>query len=277
MARSNLAAQRIEARTPGLLTLHVVGKERVSRSFVRVTLGRGDVADFVPLGYDQWFRLFLPVSDTSLARVPAKLTTLSYLRFMAVSKTERPVLRNYTVRAYRPDGEDGPEIDVDFVVHGDATEGTAGPAASWAQSCEPGDPVAILDEGRCFNPPEGTRELLLAADETGLPAVAGILASLEPGAVGRVVVEVPTADDRQDLVAPAGVDVVWVVRGDDRATPGEAALATVRALPAPAPQTYAWVVGESALVAGARRHWVQSGVPKADITFVGYWKAGRAH
>ncbi|KAA1424000.1 siderophore-interacting protein [Mumia zhuanghuii] len=268
---------RVEARTPGLLTLHVVGRRQISPSYVRVTLGGGDVADFVPLGYDQWFRLFLPVSDTSLARVPKKLTTLSYLKFLTVSKTERPVLRNYTVRAYRADGVDGPEIDVDFVVHGSAEDGTAGPAASWAQSCNPGDAVALLDEGLCFNPAAGTSRVLIAADETGLPAVAGILASLDATAVGHAVVEVPSDADRQDLEAPAGIEVAWVVRDDPSAVPGQAALRAVEALTLPDEPAYAWVVGESSLVAGARRHWVQAGVPKENITFVGYWKAGKAH
>ncbi|WP_370618765.1 siderophore-interacting protein [Mumia sp. Pv 4-285] len=277
MARTNLDSTHVEARTPGLTTLHVLRRTQVSPSFVRVTLGGGDVADFVALGYDQWFRLFLPVSDTSLTRVPKKLTTLSYLKFLTVSKTDRPVLRNYTVRAYRADGADGPELDVDFVVHGSTEDGTAGPAASWAQTCSPGDAVAVLDEGVCFNPPPGTSRVVLAADETGLPAVAGILGSLDVDAAGHVVVEVPTDGDRQDLDAPAGIDITWVVRDDHAAVPGRAALAAVQALELPDEPAYAWVVGESGLVTGARRHWVQAGLPKESITFVGYWKAGKAH
>ncbi|MEV5504712.1 siderophore-interacting protein [Nonomuraea fuscirosea] len=74
------------------------------------------------MGYDQWFRLFLPVSANSLTRFPPRLTTLGYARFLTISKTDRPVLRNYSVRACRPAG---PEIDVDFVPHGSAADGTA--------------------------------------------------------------------------------------------------------------------------------------------------------
>lgn len=82
------------------------------------------------MGHDQWFRLFLPVSANSLTRLPPRLTTLSYARFLTISKTDRPVLRNYSVRARRPAGPEGPEIDVDFVLHGSAADGTAGPATS---------------------------------------------------------------------------------------------------------------------------------------------------
>ncbi|GIH97911.1 siderophore-interacting protein [Planobispora siamensis] len=61
------------------------------------------------MGYEQWFRLFLPVSGDSLTRLPGKPTTLSYARYLTIPKSSRPVLRNYSVRAYRPEG---PELDV---------------------------------------------------------------------------------------------------------------------------------------------------------------------
>src|SRR5699024_12415983 len=99
-----------------LLTLEVLRTERLSKSFSRVTLGRGDIDEFVYMGFDQWFRLFIPVSEDSLARLPAKLDTLAYMRYLTISKTSRPVLRNYTVAAYRPEGPDGPELDVDFEI-----------------------------------------------------------------------------------------------------------------------------------------------------------------
>jgi NADPH-dependent ferric siderophore reductase len=74
----------------------------------------------------------------------------------------------------RPDGPDGPELDVDFVLHGSAADGTAGPAAVWARNCARGDAVAVLDEGIGFNPAPGREHFLLVAGETGLPAIAGL-------------------------------------------------------------------------------------------------------
>ncbi|MEO3830201.1 siderophore-interacting protein [Actinomadura sp. B10D3] len=55
--------------------------------------------------------------------------------------------------AYRPDGLDGAELDVDFVLHGSADDQTAGPAAAWATTCTRGDAVGILDEGIRHCPP----------------------------------------------------------------------------------------------------------------------------
>ncbi|GLY90444.1 hypothetical protein [Actinoallomurus iriomotensis] len=42
----------------------------------------------------------------------------------------------------------------------------------------------------------------------------------------------------------------------------------------PEEPTYGRVVGEQALAAGVRRHWVGSGLPKDDIMFCGYRRAG---
>ena len=275
MARQNLTATRIKPATSELLTLSVRRSERISPGFQRVTLGGGDIERFVPMGFDQWFRLFLPTGedqDASLRRLPARLDTLAYARYLLISQAVRPVLRNYTVRAYRADGPDGPELDVDFVLH-QAADGTSGPAATWAQGCVPGDAVAILDEGIGFNPPADiTGDLLLVADETGLPAVAGILASLPADAIGRAVVEVGHPDDRRPLTGPPGVEITWAVRTDPFAVPGRAALAAARAVPVPV-SGYGWVVGEQSLCADLRRHWVDAGLPKSSISFCGYWKA----
>lgn len=162
-----------------LLHLTVVRTERLSEHWMRVTLGGGDIAQFTPMGFDQWFRLFLPLGgDEGLDRLPAKANKLfGYLKYLRIPDGMRPVMRNYTVRAYRADGASGgPEIDVDFVLHGSGE--TAGPASRWAQSAEPGESVVIIDEGLGFNPERGVERVVLVADETGAPAVAGVCASL---------------------------------------------------------------------------------------------------
>ncbi|MFI6876855.1 siderophore-interacting protein [Streptomyces sp. NPDC050400] len=281
MSRGNLTTTRVKPETTAPLRLHVLRRTRLSPHFVRVTLGGGDIDRFRPMGHDQWFRLFLPApggSADSLDRVPDRLTTLSYLKLLTAPKGDRPVLRNYTVRAHRPDGPEGPELDVDFVLHDHAEAAAPGPAASWAQGCAPGDAVVLVDEGIGFNPPDGVHRVALAADESGLPALAGVLASLPDDTTGTAVAEVPTPEDRQDLTAPPGVEIVWVERGaTGPAVPGAAALERARRLPLPDGPFYGWVVGESGLATGLRRHWVEQGVPKDHITFCGYWKAGRSH
>lgn len=272
MGRTNISETRIKPEGTELLTLHVLRRERVSESFARVTLGGGDIGKFRYMGFDQWFRLFIPVAEDSLSRLPNKFNTLAYAKYLAISKTSRPVLRNYSVSGYRADGQEGPELDVDFVLHGSQETGDAGPAAKWALSCSPGDAVAIFDEGVGFNPEASLRDVFLVSDETGLPAAAGVLASLPTEAAGTAIIEVPAVDDRRDLPAPAGIEVRWIVRTAGNAMPGSAVLAAVRDMPVPATPFYGWAVGEQALATGVRRHWTRNGVPKENIMFCGYWR-----
>lgn len=274
MARTNATTTRVTPAAPTLLVLRVLRTSRRSASFVRVTLGGDDLARFVPLGFDQWFRLFLPVSDRSLTRLPSKLDTLAYVRYLAISKRDRPVLRNYTVRAFRPDAGDGAELDVDFVLHGSVADGTSGPAATWAQQCRPGDPVALLDEGIMFTPPDPGAPVVLVADETAVPAASAILESLPLSARGTAYLEVPDPDDVAHVSSPEGVEIVWLPRDDAGAVPGRAALAAAVAAPTD-PASFAWVAGEQGLVAALRREWIARGVPKDAIRFCGYWRQSR--
>ncbi len=273
MAKQSITSTGRKAQTSELVHAEVTARQRLSPHLVRVTLGGGNLRDLVPQGYDQWFRLFLPVSDTSLSRVPQKLDTLSYLRFLTVSRTERPVIRNYTVRAV--DSAAG-TLDLDVVVH----PGEAGPGSTWALTCRPGDPVALLDEGVGFGFTD-VRRVALVGDESALPAVAAILESLPDGVTGHAVVEVPHDDDRVAPARTGDVELTWVVRGEGAraGVPGARALEVLRELPVEDPDSpglVAWAAGEQALASGARRHWVSAGVPKQSIAFCGYWRAGRA-
>lgn len=252
----------------GLVTAHVERTRRISPHVVRVTLGGEDLRRFERRGFDQWFRLAVPVDDHArLDNLPSRLDTRGYLKYLTLPRSTRPVIRSYTVRDHRPDI---PELDVDFVVHGD--EGVAGP---WAQRTFPGDEVALIDQG-CGWAPVPADWTLLVGDETGLPAVLGILRDLPRDAVGHALVEIPDADDAQPVDAPDGMAVHWVVRAPgDR--PGARALDHVRELAWPPGVPYAFAVGESGLATGVRRHLVgERGVPKANVTFCGYWKLGRS-
>ncbi len=274
MARTNMRATRTKPTQAELLVCRVLRTERVSPSFTRVVLGGDDLARFTPLGFDQWFRLFLPVDGGDLAHAPHKLDTVSYVKFLTTSKATRPILRNYTVRAFRrlPGGD---ELDIDFVMHGDGHGGHDAPtAASWARSANPGDVVGIIDEGIGFDTRMLGHPLLVVADESALPAAAGILGSLPRTVEGAAVLEIPDDADVRAIDAPAGVTVHWVVREHGHA-PGSAALSMATGLPS-RPEQAVWVAGEQSLPRDVRRHAVQTGIPKEQITFIGYWRVGRS-
>lgn len=269
----------VKPESAELIHLTVLRSEQLSAHWIRVTLGGGEIEKFRPMGFDQWFRLFLPIGgDAGLDRVPAKANRMfGYLKFLRIPDGERPVMRNYTVRAYRPATADaGAEIDVDFVLHGSAAEGTAGPASRWAETCQAGEHVLIIDEGLTFNPQRGTDRVLLVGDETALPAIASISASLPPHAVGTAIIEVPTTEDALAFPRPSGVEVVWIVRPHGVA-PGSLALEMLGRTTLPDAPFHAYAAGEQALASGTRKHLVgERGVDKNAVSFCGYWKIGAA-
>lgn len=223
---------------------------------------------FTPLGFDQWFRAFVKRPGQRELTLLKDITLASYLRYSTMPERTRPLLRNYTVRELR-----GTDVVVDVVVHGDPSPTTAS-FASWALRAEPGEPIAVLDEGRMWNPPAGTDSVVIVAEESGLPAVAGICRDLPRDATGVVVLELPDAADHQDLDAPEGVAVHEIIRATDHDRPGAAALETVTSLEWPE-NPYVFAVGEQALPVAVRRFATARGVPKHHITFSGFWRLGK--
>lgn len=259
---------------PHVVTARVLDTERLTENMQRVTLTGEGLEHFTPSGYDQWFRLFLAREEQDVLGLPTSTSALWYAQYLAMPRHRRPWVRNYTVRAWRPaaSGREA-ELDVDFVVHGDSM----GPASGFAVAATEGTRVGILDQGLGYEPDRAEAWQLLVADESGLPAIAGIMASMGPDARAEVFLEIPCDDDRQELGEPAGVSVHWLARDDAHAKPGELALAEVQRMPWPAGSVYAYVVGEQALPTGLRRFLVnERGVPKNAITFQGYWRQGRA-
>lgn len=262
MAASNITVTHAET---GVVTAEVVEARRISPHFVRLTVAGDDLAGWRDLGFDQWFRLAVPTSDsTRFDNLADTFDTAGYLKYLTLPRATRPVIRSYTVRAFRPEVR---ELDIDFVVHGD--EGVAGP---WAGGLPLGAVVGIIDQGCGYRPSDADRTLLVG-DESALPAVLGILRDLPRDARGDAIIEIADLDDRQPVDAPSGMEVHWVVREPGRRI-GESALQHLVELPPIDGTVSAFAAGESKLATGARRHLVNDrGVPKQHIAFCGYWRA----
>lgn len=253
---------------------HVVRTERISPSFVRLTLGGLD--ELVPRGQDHWCRLFFAREGQDTLQLPTRTSEIGwYLQYLATPRVRRPWVRAYTVREVRTDPG---EVDIDFVIHHDEAGGL-GPAAQFALTTTPGDRLGFLDQGIGFTPDHPHDWTLLVGDETALPAVAGIAASLPETARGIAIIEVPTAGDRRELHVPPGVDVRWIHRDESSVVtdrPGQLALEALRTTVPLEGTVHAHLIGESGLATGARRHLVQEwGVPKRHADFAGYWRHGR--
>ncbi|QBS44648.1 siderophore-interacting protein [Nocardia sp. CS682] len=248
----------------------VLRTELLSPSQLRIVFGGAPLAGFASGGRDQSLSLFLPHPGQRTPWVPADAGEHWFAEWRAADPAVRAVMRAYTAREHRP--ETG-ELDIDFVPHADG-----GPAARWAARAQPGDRVTIL--GPCdsnnrsvaFRPPSEAGWVLLAADETALPATASILESLPAGTVAKVWIEVPHQADRRELPTEADAEITWLVHEDrDRGRIVHA----VRAATLPDRRPYAWIAGESGVVRALRRHLVtERRIPKADVTFRGYWRLG---
>ena len=274
-------AKYLKPENPRFYRLTVLASDRISPNFVRVTLGGDSLTNFTYMGYDHWFRLFLPQPGQDEPRIPSATSMLWYAQYLAFSKDTKPVVRNYTISQFRAAGQgthgEGAELDVDFVVHGDEHGGRAGPASSWATRAVPGDRVAILDEGRIYNPDGHATWQLLVGDESAVPAVLGILRSSAENVRTTAFLEVPTDADVQQQDLPSVVDLHWIVRSDPLAKPGAAALAAVQQADLPDEAPFVYVAGDQGLASGLRRYLVnEHSVPKSQICFTGYWKFGKA-
>ena len=278
MAEALASEKAVRPTDVSVQHLRVVRSERVSSSFVRVTIGDdGDSAvDFTPVGYDQWLRLFLPTVECDSAELPHGDAEGWYSRWLSMPEDTRPCIRNYTVRDARMTAV-GWEIDVDFVVHRSPVSGEVeGVAANWALNAQPGDPLGMLDQGRIFAPEDASGQVVIASDESGLPGVEGILRSLAPDTHAIVVLEVPHADDIRPLESAATVDIEWVIREhtDAHSLAGTLALARLHQLSLDV-RGYVYAVGEASFVLAARKRAQLAGLPKKAIDFCAYWRPAR--
>ncbi|GAA2447178.1 siderophore-interacting protein [Streptomyces macrosporus] len=249
----------------------VVRRRRLGPSIVRITFGGEQLGEFAGGGRDQSFSLFLPHPGQAEPVVPVELGDAWFAAWRAMDPAVRAVMRSYTVSEQRPEAG---EVDVDFVLHGDT-----GPATRWARDARPGARVRLLgprtpeNKSVCFRPPLDTDWVLLAADETALPAVAGILAWLPAGVRARAWIEVPRAEDVRPLPTAADVEIAWLVR--DGLRRHGAVVDAVRAAALPEGSPYAWVAGESGAVRALRRHLVtERGLGRERVAFSGYWRLG---
>ena len=223
------------ALRPVLLLTGVVQQvERLSPSFVRLTLGGAGFEDIGPDGptLDQRVKLVLPGPGRPL---PTELIDADnwYAAWLALPELDRGFVRTYTARAIVGEG-DRRRLVIDFVLHGVDEHGQLGPAASWAADAQPGDEILVLAPRRGLEEsfggiefiPGEARRLLFVADETAVPALASILESLPDDTTGVAVIEVPDATDFLDVRVPAGIEAHWIARG--RRARGEQTLALLR-------------------------------------------------
>lgn len=210
-------------------------------------------------GFDDHVKLVIPTPETESLDVGEQGEFRFNWNREALNFT-----RDYTVRSVDPDAD---SFAFDVVRH------ESGLASDLAFSAAVGDSLKFAGPKTCAGISEGIDFHLLVADETALPAVGRWLEDAPAGTRGHIIVEVPTAEDIQQIPTAAEVEIDWLVRGST--PPGESTLLyeAVQNVDLPAGRTYAWCAGEALTVAPIRRHLRRDlGLPKEDVEVLGYWR-----
>ncbi|MFJ4186681.1 siderophore-interacting protein [Kitasatospora sp. NPDC089509] len=252
--------------------LQVVAVDRITPRTARVAFEAEELADTVGTAPDQQLKLCFPRPGQREPLLPAGQDDPMgwYQVYLAIPEAERPVLRSFTLRRRHPGTR---RIEIDFVLHGDA-----GPAAAWALRAAPGDRLGMVGPSALYAPAvpfaEAGQEadwLLLAGDETALPAVATLLEALPEGKPAYVWIEVADRAERQELTSRAELEVRWLYR--DGAAPGSLLVEEFRDAVLPGGEPLVWLAGEAGAVRAVRRFLIEGeGVPKENIDFAGYWR-----
>ncbi|WP_049822340.1 siderophore-interacting protein, partial [Arthrobacter sp. H41] len=205
--------------------------ERVGANFQRITFSGACLSGFGvarPL-LDLRIKVIIPAEGRPCPEIGALMQGEGggagwYQQWLGLDPGERGSMRTYTVRNFRGHLAE-PEIDVDFVMHFDA-DGRGGPASQWAAKAAPGDRVCLIGPNaaaaQCTTAgsyggiewsPGLAQHVLLAGDETAVPAVCAILESLPAHVGGDAFLEVPDPADFQEVSTASSVRITWLARG----------------------------------------------------------------
>ncbi len=224
-------------------TLLVRRVETLTPRMRRIVLGGPELDGFVSLGPDDHVKLFFPASGGG-----------------------DPVARDYTPR--RHDARAG-ELAIDFVLHGD------GPAAAWAASAEPGVTLVVGGPRSSLLPPDDGGFVLLAGDETALPAIARRLEEMDAGTPGLVLIEIADADEERHLPTASAACIRWLHRNGLPAGTSHLLERALESAVLPAGPIHVWLAGEIDVVRTLRHHLLgERRIPRESVRAAGYWRRG---
>lgn len=178
-----------------------------------------------------------------------------------------PVGRVYTIRHFAAESH---VLTIDVALHG------GGAVSGWLECASPGDEVDVAGSRGGFDGvPSRCTKLILAGDETALPAIAAILKSLPPAMAVHAFIEIDDDDQRVELAHASSTRVQWLTRwrGDRSSTVllKDAVLGMTSHIRG----AYVWAAGEAGKMRELRRSLITNiGIEARNVHTVGYWKQG---
>jgi NADPH-dependent ferric siderophore reductase len=248
------------ARPQAVLT--VVSRQQLSLHTVRIVAGGPGFIDVRTNDFTDKYVKIIFVDPTLELSAPYDLAALRD----SLPPEQRPVTRTYTVRWVDADRQ---ELAIDFVVHGDS-----GIAAPWASAAQPGDSLVASGAGGAYRPDASNDWHLFIGDESALPAICSALEALPADARGVAYLETQDPDEYLDTVAPNGVDVTWLHRGEPGSQPQLLAEA-VTAGPWLSGQVGVFAHGERESMKAVRAALKPRLGAHDQVSLSGYWAYGR--
>lgn len=170
-------------------------------------------------------------------------------------------------------------VDLDVLVHGGPRPGVIGP---WAAEAPLGSPAVMHGPKGSVVLTGAPGEVVLAGDDSALPAVRRYLRMLGSSITGHLLLETRFGAARGDaaLFDPAGLDLapppglrVSILEPDPQA-PSAALAAALAAVPPPTKpsERFVFACGEQSLVAPARATLAAWGIDVERAVVKGYWR-----
>ncbi|MGR3803759.1 siderophore-interacting protein [Marinibacterium profundimaris] len=150
----------------------------------------------------------------------------------------------------------------------DVFEHDGGRTTEWARTVTPGTRIGVMGPGG-GDFPQG-RDLLIAGDETALPAIRRILETSAPDRRGTALIEVTDATDQCPIACPEGIRLIWI----DRST-GDSLARHLEQIEMPAPGSrFVWVAAERSVIRRAKsRIRGTEKLTRAECYLSAYWVA----
>ena len=162
-------------------------------------------------------------------------------------------------------------IDLDVLVHG-AGGAELGLIGAWAARAALGAPAVVMGPKGSVVLSGAPRDVVLAGDDSAVPAVRRYLRMLGSGITGHLLLETRFDLASLGIEVPAGVRVSILPPEDDR--PSAALVDALRALPAPTDplERFVFACGEQSIVAPGRALLADWGIDVERAVLKGYWK-----
>lgn len=252
---------------PNIRLLSVRSASPITPNMIRVTLTGPELHDFPEHHEGANCKILIPAPDQTREAFAKQL-----------EDGPKPITRTYTIRAFR---KELLEVDIDFVVHGhhdetdNATSAHSGPACEWARHANENSFLAVRGPGSPSKLTEFYADhYILAGDMSALPLISATLEAMPHDAKGIAIFEILSKEDRQDLIAPQGIEQIWLLHEHPNQVSNQVLdYLTNMAWPNGVIQTC--IAGESNSMKALRQFLLtKKNLPAKDVYISGYWKIG---